>query len=119
MKKDICWGGILAFLNAYQPKTQLIKILNSLDSFKLYRGLLANPKGGSRKGNCFYLKISKLASCKMFDAYKPNKDVQLRPKSLSNPLEQMSSINYKNLLLLILQILQILLKNSLGTSTNR
>ena len=35
--------------------------------------------------------------CKTFDAYRPNNDVKFRPKSLSDPLHQMSSINYHNL----------------------
>ena len=39
-----------AFLNPYLPKTQLIKILNFLGSFKLYGRLLVNLKtGDSRK----------------------------------------------------------------------
>ena len=32
----------------------------------------------------------------MFDANRPNKDVKLRPKNLSNPPNQMSSINHQN-----------------------
>ena len=37
--------------------------------------------------------------CKTFGTYRSNKDVKVRPKSLSNPLDQMSSIsiNYKNI----------------------
>ena len=39
-----------AFLNAYYPKAQLIKALNSLDSSRTYGRLLENPKtGGSRE----------------------------------------------------------------------
>ena len=35
-----------AFLNPYLPKTQLIKILNFLGSFKIYGRLLKNLKAG-------------------------------------------------------------------------
>ena len=41
--------------------------------------------------------ISNISSWKFSDAYRPNKDVDLRPKSLSDPLDQMSSINYQYL----------------------
>ena len=51
-------------------------------------------------GNYFCLKmISQLTKllCKTCDANRPNKDVKLKPKSLSNPLDQISSLNYQNL----------------------
>ena len=51
-------------------------------------------------GNYFCLKmISQLTKllCKTFDAKRPNKDVKSKPKSFSNPLDQMSSLNYQNL----------------------
>ena len=44
-RKKIGW--LLTFLNVYQTKTQLIKILNFLDSSKLYGTLLVNLKSGS------------------------------------------------------------------------
>ena len=51
-------------------------------------------------GNYFCLKmISQLTKllCKTCDANRPNKDVKLKPKSLSNPLDQISSLNYQTL----------------------
>ena len=40
----------MTFLNVYQPKMRLIKVLSFLDSFKLYRTLLLNLQSeGSRK----------------------------------------------------------------------
>ena len=39
-------GSIFAFLNAYYPKTQLIKALNYLDSSRTYIRLLGDPKTG-------------------------------------------------------------------------
>ena len=51
-------------------------------------------------GNYFCLKmISQLTKllCKTCDANRPNKDVKLKPKSLSNPLDQISSLNYQDL----------------------
>ena len=42
--KKNCWQNIFAFLNAYYPKTQLIKIYNFLDSSRPYGRLLENPK---------------------------------------------------------------------------
>ena len=74
-------------MNTYKTETQLINILNFLDSLKLYRRLLVNPKaGGSRKlvwsRNDFKTSSAKLLMptdpTKMsFDAYRPKKNVGL------------------------------------------
>ena len=49
MKKNY-WLKFFAFLNIYQPKTQLIKIHDSIDSSRQYGRLSENPKtGGSRE----------------------------------------------------------------------
>ena len=48
--KENCWLKFSAFLNAYLPKTQLIKIHNFFDSFRPYGRLLENQKTrGSRE----------------------------------------------------------------------
>ena len=62
---------------------QLIKVFNVLDSFKLYGRLLENPKTGALV-NYFCLKRIQNLLCKTFDAYRPNKHVKFRPKSLPN-----------------------------------
>ena len=41
-----CWQKCFAFLNAYKPKTQQIKALNSTDSSRSYGRLSQNPKTG-------------------------------------------------------------------------
>ena len=46
-RKKKCWQNFFAFLNAYYPKTQLIKALNSLDSSRPHGKLLESPKIGS------------------------------------------------------------------------
>ena len=61
------------FLNAYYPNTHLIQFFNFVDSSKPYGRLLENQKTGGSK-ELFLL-------CRTFDAYRPNKDVKLRPKS--------------------------------------
>ena len=43
-KKKKKWQKLYAYLNVYYPKTQLIKVLNSLDSFRPYGRLLEIPK---------------------------------------------------------------------------
>ena len=58
-KQKSCWENFLAFLNAYKPKTQLIKALTSIDSFRSYGRLPQNPKKGGL-GNYFFMKISAL-----------------------------------------------------------
>ena len=60
-KKKTLLPEFFAFLNAYYPKTQLIKALKSLDSSRSHGRLLENPKTGTL-GIYFCLKvISKLA----------------------------------------------------------
>ena len=50
VKKNIILRNFFAFLNAYYPKTHLIKSHNSLNSSRSYGRLLENQKtGGSRK----------------------------------------------------------------------
>ena len=62
--------------------------LNFIDSSKLYRRLLVNPKtGGSRKLFVFENDFKTYFS-KTFDAYIPNKDVKLRPKDDQIPLNK-------------------------------
>ena len=43
-RQKICWQKFFAFLNAFWPKPQLIKALNSLDSSISYGRLLQNQK---------------------------------------------------------------------------
>ena len=63
---------LLTFLNAYHPKTQLIKIQNSLDSSRPYGRLLENQKTGDLR-SYFYLKmIVNLAPQKKFQKKHPD-----------------------------------------------
>ena len=48
-KKKMATNIFFPFLNAYSPKTQLIKALNSLDSSRTYRRLLEIPKPGTSR----------------------------------------------------------------------
>ena len=48
-KQKNCQQKYFAFLNAYYPKTHLIKSRNSLDSSRSYGGLSENQKTGSSK----------------------------------------------------------------------
>ena len=57
---------------------------------------MVNPKTGFCR-KLFLLENDFKTYCQIFNAYRPNKDVKLRPKSLSNRLEQISSIDYQNL----------------------
>ena len=47
-------------------------------------------------GNLFQPSFQDLL-CRTLDAYRPNKDVKLRPKGAWSSLEQINSINYQNL----------------------
>ena len=47
--KRYCLTKFLEFLNAYYPKTQLNKALNSIDSSGPYGRLLVNPKTGASR----------------------------------------------------------------------
>ena len=59
--------------------------------------LLVNPKTRGFRKLFVFENDFKTYFSKTFDAYRPKKDVKLRPKRLSDSLEQMSSINYQNL----------------------
>ena len=83
-------------LTSVTPKTQLIKIIHFFDSFELVYGrLLGNLKAGfSRK---LFLPENDFKTCSAELLMSTAQDVKLRPTSLSNPLDQMSLINYQNL----------------------
>ena len=63
--KKSCKQVSFAFLNAYYPKTHLIKALNSLDSFRPYGKPLENQEEGALE-NYFCLKMICRASQKTF-----------------------------------------------------
>ena len=83
-------------LTSVTPKTQLIKIIHFFDFFELVYGrLLGNLKAGfSRK---LFLPENDFKTCSAELLMSTAQDVKLRPTSLSNPLDQMSLINYQNL----------------------
>ena len=76
---------VFTFFNGYWPKTQLIKIHNSLDSSRLYGRLFENKKrGGSRES--FFTENDLQTSCtvnfpkrfQILEAWKPTKDMKIR-----------------------------------------
>ena len=63
---------IFAFLNAYYPKTHLIKVLNSLDSARLNGGLSQYPKTGGFRELFLPENDFKTCSSKHFSKKHPN-----------------------------------------------
>ena len=61
-----------AFLNAYYPKTHLIKVLNSLDSARLNGGLSQYPKTGGFRELFLPENDFKTCSSKHFSKKHPN-----------------------------------------------
>ena len=85
-KKKKCWQNFFAFLSVYQPKTRLIKILNSLDFSRPNVRLLENQKTGDYRElflpendlrNCSTQKNSK-KNIHILEAWKPAKDMKFR-----------------------------------------
>ena len=74
---------IFPFLNAYSPKTQLIKVLNSIDSSRTYRRLLEIPKPGSSRElflpeNGFKKHLFFTKSIHILEAWKSMEDMKFR-----------------------------------------
>ena len=81
--KKNCWQKFFPFLNAYYPKTHLIKTLNSLDSSRPY-GRQNKKTGGPRElflpENDFQISSTKLSkkNIKILEAWNPTEDMEIR-----------------------------------------